>query len=78
MSGPGGVDLDVLPANWDAVRTLCASATQWRVAPMGGLLGLDLAGARAAADGLGIKWPSAMPGLLIMEGVVLDAQSSEW
>ena len=60
------------------LRTLCAAATQWRVAPMGGLLGLDLAGAQAAAAGLGIEWPSAMPGLLIMEGVVLDAQSLEW
>ena len=65
----------MLPANWDAVRTFCAAATQWRVAAMGGLIGLDLAGAQAAAAGLGIEWPTAMPGVLIMEDAVLDAQS---
>ena len=49
----------------------CASSTQWRVGGMGGLLGLDYAGARAACKGLGIKWREALPGLRVMEAAVV-------
>ena len=57
-----------------AVRALCAAGTQWRAGAMGGLLGLDYAGARAACEGIGIEWAEALPGLRIMEAAILDAQ----
>ena len=43
---------------------------------MSGLTGLDYAGARAACKGLGSKWRKALPGLRVMESVVLAHQSS--
>ena len=76
LSGPGGADYEVLPANLTAVRAFCAASTQWRTGPMGGLAGLDYAGAKAACEGLGIDWSQALPGLRIMEGAALDAQPS--
>lgn len=36
-------DFEVLPENWDAVRTFMRLQSQWKVAPMGGLIGLDYA-----------------------------------
>lgn len=38
-------DLAVLPENWDAVRLFMRLQSQWKVAPMGGLIGLDYAAA---------------------------------
>ena len=61
-------DCIVLPENWDIVRVFLASSTQWRLGPGGELLGLDYAGARAAARGLGIKWRAVFSGLCAMEG----------
>lgn len=43
---------------------------------MGDLIGLDYAAARAACKGLGIKWRKALPGLRVMESVVLAHQSN--
>ena len=65
------------PSCVEAVRAWCASCTQWRAAPAGGLIGLDYAGARAACKGLGVNWAEALPGLRVMEGAVLDAQREE-
>ena len=64
----------VLPENRDAVRVFGAAATQWRVAPMGGLLGLNYAAARTAALGLGVEWDSVFGGVRIMEAAMLDAR----
>ena len=61
-------DCIVLPENWDIVRVFLAASTQWRLGPGGELLGLDYAGAGAAARGLGIKWSAVFSGLLAMEG----------
>ena len=32
---------EVWPENWPVIELWCRVQTQWRVAPMGGLLGLD-------------------------------------
>lgn len=42
------VAFDVYPENWDAVRLFLGLQTQWRVGPMGGLVGLDYPGVEAA------------------------------
>ncbi len=76
----------MLPSAWDAARAFSACATQWRIGPAGGLLGLDYAGARAAvrgvtADGLGkeasgrsLRWRRVFELLREMEAAALDAQ----
>lgn len=46
--------LEVLPANWDAVRVFIRCETQWRAGPMGGLLGLDYPGVEAAMRMMGV------------------------
>ena len=53
--------------NWDAARAFLAASTQWRLGPGGELLGLDYAGARAAAKALGLRWRAVFGGLQIME-----------
>ena len=71
-------DCIVLPENWDIVRAFLAASTQWRLGPGGELLGLDYAGARAAARGLGLKWRAVFSGLCAMEAEVVSrmAQNS--
>lgn len=63
------------PANWSAVRAFCAAGTQWRRTMDGRLAGLDYAGARSAAEGLGLSWPDVFPGVALLERGALDAQS---
>lgn len=38
---PEIVSVEVWPANWPAWQAFDAARTQWRVGPMGGILGLD-------------------------------------
>ena len=61
----------MLPENWDAVRALLATQTQWRLTPNGRLLGLDYAGARAAVHGAGLKWRKIFEPLRRMESEIL-------
>ena len=75
LSG-SGADFTVHPSCWDAVRLLCASGTQWRIAPSGRLLGLDYAGVQAAARALRIRWGGAFGGLRVMEREILAAASA--
>ena len=63
----------VLPENRDAVLVFIAASTQWRIAPGGGLAGLDYSGARSAADALGADWGAVFGGLRVMESAALDA-----
>lgn len=62
----------VLPENWTAVTLFQAVSSQWRVAPFGGLLGLD----RQAID-IEIKYsritvtPEDWEGLKIIEAVAV-------
>lgn len=55
-----------------------AAATQWRAdAWTGRLLGLDYAGARAAAEGIGVAWRDVAERVMAMErAVLLECQSS--
>ena len=62
----------VLEENWDAVRTFCACATQWRLAPSGRRIGLDYAAAQAAASGQGADWREVFPQLVMMEAEALS------
>lgn len=63
----------VLPQNWDAVRVFLACQTQWRVAPMGGLSGLDYTSVSRVMDWMGIDdQAEAFEGLQVMEIVVLE------
>lgn len=34
-------ELDVLPENWPALQLFLSCCTQWRYAPLGGIVGLD-------------------------------------
>lgn len=62
----------MVPQNWDAVRVFISCQTQWRIAPMGGISGLDYQAAGRVMDWLGIADPAeAFEGLQIMELVVL-------
>ncbi len=77
---------NLLPSVWDAAQAFAACATQWRVGPAGGLLGLDYAAAQAAvrgvtADGHGderrgrrLRWRRVFPLLREMEAGALDAR----
>ena len=57
----------MLPANWDAVRLFVAVQTQWRYAGMSGVpTGLDYAGCRAVAAGLGLRWRAVFEGLRVL------------
>ena len=62
----------MIPENWDAVRLLLASQSQWRRGPSGHIVGLDYAGCRAAAKGAGIGWRKNFEKLRIAEAVVLE------
>ena len=55
----------------------CASQTQWRRAGAAGVpVGLDYAGVRAAAGGLGIAWGEVFESLRIMELEWIEARVS--
>ena len=67
----------MLAANWDAVRALMATSTQWRLDPWTGrLLGLDYAGARAAARGIGVRWRRVFVRLRVMEAAIIREATS--
>lgn len=48
---------EVWSDNAETVETFLALQTQWRVGPMGGYLGLDYPGVRAALDMRGVRKP---------------------
>ena len=60
-----------MPENWDAVRTFAACAGQWRRGPQAEPLALDYAGAKAAAEGLGIQWREVFRAVALMEAEAL-------
>lgn len=45
---PPPIDFEVWPENWNAVMFYLGLSTQWRLAPMGGVVGLDYTGVEAA------------------------------
>lgn len=61
----------VLRENWDAVRAFLASTGQWRMVPNGHRTGLDYAAAKAAAQGLGIRWRKVFEAVAVMEAEAL-------
>ena len=65
----------VLRCNWRAARLFAAAQSQWRVAPSGHVTGLDYAGVRAAAEGLGIDWSAEFHRLQTLEDEALRALS---
>lgn len=62
----------VFPENWDVVSLFLRCQTNWKVAPGGGLLGLDYNGVRVVMESLG-WWPNdnIFQDLQIMESAVL-------
>lgn len=59
---------DVWPENWETVQLFLAVQTQWRMAPMGGVVGLDYAAVDAAIRHLRRPMtPELFAGLQIME-----------
>ena len=54
-----------------------AAATQWRHGARGTPIGLDYAGARAAAAGLRVAWAHVFAGVRIMESEVMAAASRD-
>lgn len=53
-----------------------AAQTQWRYAGMEGVpTGLDYAGCRVVAAGLGVRWRSVFGEVRVMEDVWLSAQA---
>ncbi len=62
----------MIPENWDAVRLLLASQSQWRRGPSGHIVGLDYAGCRAAAKGARVGWRKNFDKLRIAEAAVLE------
>ena len=63
----------MLPTCLDAATLFLACATQWRPGPDGRPEGLDYAGCRAAAKGLGIGWRREFGRLRVMESAALSA-----
>ena len=55
-----------------------AASTQWRVASWSGaMIGLDYAGAKAAAAGAGLRWRKVFAGLRVMEAAVIGRQRDD-
>lgn len=64
----------VLPENWEAVRVFVALSTQWRLAPMGGPVGLDNAAIPPTLMLMGIgrkRWAEIFERLMVMEGAAI-------
>lgn len=57
------------------MRAFLLCQTQWRVAPMGGLAGLDYAGCKVALKAAGISIKAVFKALQVMESEVLEALS---
>lgn len=59
---------DVWPENWDTVQLFLACRTQWRIAAMGGVIGLDYTGVDVVIKRLGLDvTPDMFAGLQTME-----------
>mgnify|MGYP001413433191 CR=1 FL=1 len=61
---------EIWEENWSVLELFCACSTQWRVAPMGGLIGLDYAGVEAAMRMRRLPepdWPELLADLQVME-----------
>ncbi len=74
-------ELEVWPSNLVTVETFRALSTQWRVAPMGGRIGLDYAAITPTVlAGLRVRkrqWPKVFEGLRVMEAVALTVFSEQ-
>ena len=66
--------LIVVPEVADAVRAFLAADTQCRIGPSGRYTGLDYQGAKAAAQGLGLKLACVFDGVRVMESEALRLQ----
>lgn len=61
----------VYAENWENVQAFLVCSTQWRVAPMGGLIGLDYAGCKAALKAVGTPFKRVFSAIQQMEVAVL-------
>lgn len=73
-------DFYVHPDNWPIVETFCRLSTQWRVGPMGGVIGLDYLGVKTVMD---LTQPADQHKIMfesiqIMERVALEVLNSKY
>ncbi|MDD9875788.1 MAG: DUF1799 domain-containing protein [Gammaproteobacteria bacterium] len=61
-------EYDVWPENKPTVELFLACATQWRIASMGGVIGLDYQAVSVVAKARGIALAEVFDSLVIMEG----------
>jgi hypothetical protein len=81
--GPGAVDTaapEVWPCVAPAVQLLVALGTQWRMAPMGGAVGLDYGAVRPTLQLLGVpraQWGELFKDLQVMEAAAVKAMRGD-
>ena len=67
-------EFEVWPDNWRAWRLFQSVSTQWRTAPMGGVIGLDYGGVESAMRIQGVprhKWRGLFADVQIMEAAAV-------
>jgi len=77
MFGGGGVPDDLSTWGLGCLFAWQRVQTQIRVAPMGGVIGLDYAAAKCALDTEGMWTPEILRGLRIIEAEFVKAMRSE-
>lgn len=74
QKGDGRGDVDIWPDMTAGVLTFFALSTQWKTAPMGGMIGLDYQAIRPTADLLGLSLETqAFHDIRLMEAEALKA-----
>lgn len=69
---------EIYPENWETVLLFLRLQTQWRVGPMGGLLGFDYPGLESAMRLMRIEGRAEMfARLAIMEHAALEAAHAD-
>ncbi len=66
-------EMQLLPENQKVAEIFMLCRTQWRVAPLGGLLGLDMTGVKSTLELAGVPLSREdLDKLLLMEGQFMD------
>lgn len=76
--GQGSGDTGVWPEHEQAVTVFAALLTQWRMAPMGGVIGLDYSAIPPALEMMGIEragWPVLFEQVRVMENEAVRAMN---
>ena len=68
---------EIWPENWDAVQLFASLATQWRMAPMGGAIGLDYTALMALMPLFGGASRDLLDRVRVMEAAVLKRMQEE-